>query len=428
MKKIALERIKIALEVIIAIVSIVGAIWLVQKLERNYAFLDWRYKLHQTIHTYAATAKGKPLTDQNTILVLIGDSDFWGNDYAGRLPISRERLAKLIIAISKLKPRVIAVDFNFCSPTMDGTLPENSGYEDETSKFVAAVRSISTPDCTVVLPKFLHIISTADRRYYTALPNRFDTIDPKLDKVAKFGHINLTKDFRIIPPAEALKDGTPVESFSRAIVQAFRPGHTDEGVDDTGIEYCGAYLDPGKFIIHSADEIAHAEEQNQLAELTAVFAGKIVIVGAGWTQYAAADPGDKYTPVNKVDSQYGPAGNMPAVFMHANWVESMLAERTGRPFSERLRSAIEFLIGLMAFLLFRNWVPLIHKKKTLMLTIQIVFFPAVVVFWVLISYLGFQNFGLFIDPLPGFVGAVLAIIDRMATQVWEWRQKAQAVR
>src|SRR6266480_3169819 len=98
---------KIALEVIIAVLFIVGAIWLVQKLEQNYAFLDWRYKLHQRIHTSAAAAKGKPLTDQNTILVLIGDSDFWGNDYAGRLPVNRGSLAKLIVAISKLKPRVI---------------------------------------------------------------------------------------------------------------------------------------------------------------------------------------------------------------------------------------------------------------------------------------------------------------------------------
>src|SRR5437763_1606914 len=364
---------KIALEVFIAGLFILGAIWLVQKLERNYAFLDWRYKLHQKIHTYAATAKGKPLTDQSTILVLIGDNDFWGNDYAGRLPVNRERLAKLIVAISKLKPRVIAVDFNFCSPTMDGTLTENSGYEDETGKFVEAVRSISSPDCTVVLTKFLHIVSTADRRYYTALPNRFDTIDPKLDEVAKFGHINLTKDFRIIPPAEILRDRTSVESFSRAIVHAFRPGRSDEEVDETGIAYCGAYLDPGKFIIHSADEITHAEEQHRVADLTGVFAGKIVIVGGGWTQYAAADPGDKYTPVNKVDSQYGPAGDMPAVFMHANWVESMLAGRTGRPFSETIRSTIEFFIGLMAFLLFRGWVPFIHKNKKLLLTMQILF-------------------------------------------------------
>jgi len=419
-----IPKLKIAGELLLAFALIVAAIGVVKKVERNYAFLDWRYWLHQKIQTYAARAKRKPLVSRDTILVLIGDSDFWGNEYEGRLPINRKRLGELLIAIAKLKPKVIGVDFNLCSPTMDGTLKENWRFEQESKDFANAVRSVSSPECTVVLPKFLHIISTPEPGYYVGLPNRFDGVDPKLSEVARLGYINLTPDFRIIPRTVVLQDETSVESFSRAIVHAFRPDLSAADSDDDSVEYCGAYLD--KFNTFSADEIRRAEQDGRLKELTEEFSGRVVIVGAGWTRYSAADPNDKYTAVDKIDTQDGPVGKIPAVYIHANWVESMLSGRTGAPLNESLRFVIEFVIGLLAFLLFRGWLPWIRKRKRLLFTLRIIFFPLALLFWVLVSYFGFQNFGLFVDPVPGFAGAFLALIDRMVAKIWQWRKDARA--
>jgi hypothetical protein len=416
---------KVVIEVVVAILFVLGGMWIVEKLERNYSFLDWRYKLHQKIHTYAAQVKGKPIADQNTIVVLIGDNEFWKGDYAGRTPTNEDSLAKLIGSLSKLKPRVIALDFNFCSQTMDGSLLESDLYQKETKAFLDAVRGASSQECTVVLTRFLHIISTPDRGYYVALPNKFDGVDPGLEKIARFGHINLPFEHRIIPPRVILKDGSAVDSFSQAIVDAFRLPENDPDIDsdDDAPTYCGAYLDQSKFVVHYADEIVKADDMH-LGELRRIFAGKIVIVGAGWTEDAAADPNDRYTPVSTIDSQNSPAGEMPAVFVHANWVESILAGRTGRQFSKLWLSTIEFCIGFLSFLLFRGWIPWLQKTPKLLLLFQIAYFPVVVLFWILVSYLGFQNFGFFIDPVTSLVGALLALTDRAVAKVWEWRKIA----
>jgi len=41
-----------------------------------------------------------------------------------------------------------------------------------------------------------------------------------------------------------------------------------------------------------------------------------------------------------------------------------------------------------------------------------------------VSYFFFQNLGLFIDPLPGLVGALLALVERVIAKVLEWRKMA----
>lgn len=418
--------IKKFIEIAIAILCIVGSIQIVQKLEEDYEFLDWRYWAHQGIHTRAAKWRGKPLADQHTIVVLIGD-EFWTDEYAGRTPLNKTKLAELILDLARLSPRVIALDFNFCSPTMDGSLGEHESYRSETKTFAEAVAKVSSSERTVVLTKFLHIAETPERGYYVALPNRFDGIEPNLSNVAKFGHINLTYDFRMIPQTVIVKDGSRVPSFSQAIAGAFRfPGSQKDVENDDGAEYCGAHLTRSQFVVHNAADILKADDK-RLDELRPTYAGKIVIVGAGWTEHAAADPNDKYTPVNTTDSRYGPAGDMPAVFLHANWVESILADRTGKQFSEHKRSIVEFVVGLLAFLLFRGWLPWVGKMPRLLWVLQISYFPAVIILWILVSYLGFQNFGLFIDPLSGLVGALLALGERAVSEILRWRKLARRV-
>ena len=100
---------------------------------------------------------------ENTIIVLIGDNEFWKGSYAGRAPVNKKNLGDLILSLSKLKPRVIALDFNFCSPTIDGSVVENNVYLDETRAFSEAVKNVSASECTVVLTKFLHVVSSPER-------------------------------------------------------------------------------------------------------------------------------------------------------------------------------------------------------------------------------------------------------------------------
>jgi hypothetical protein len=410
-------------EVVVALLFILGSIWIVQKTEDDYAFLDWRYRLHRYVHNLSDRLKGKTPRADSTIIVLIGDEEFWKGSYAGRTPVNKSNLAALIRALADLKPRVIALDFNFSAPTIDGSLLDNEVYQPETRDFVEAVRDVSSPDCTIVLTKFLHPIYDPDGGYYVALPNRFDRFQPEI-KDAKFGYINLPYDFRFIPLTVVLGDGTRLESFSEAIVRSFDLTGRKLDIDQDDAEnYCGTYLDEGKFVVRQAADIVGANK-NQINELKHSFAGKIVIVGAGWSVDAAADPREKDSLVEKVDSRYTPAGTMAAVFLHANWVESILADRTGKQFPKKARWIIEFSIGLIAFLLFRGWIPGINKRPRMLLTFQIIYFPAIVLLWLLVSYFFFLNLGLFIDPLPGLVGALLALGERVIAKVLEWRKMA----
>lgn len=412
------------IELFFAVLLVMGAVWLIQQLEKAHAFIAWRYRLHQGIHTYAAELRDKPLKDHNTIVVLIADNEFWKGNYSGRTPLNEDNLGQLLLALSKLKPRVIALDFNFCAQTTDGSVLESDIYKKESQKFVDDVK-IASKECTVVLSRFLRVVwGACGPEYYVALPNKFDAIDPNLKDVVRFGHINLTHDFRSIPETIVTKDGSAVNSFSQAIVKAFLPPENDpDNEKDTAINYCGAYLNQSQFMVHSADEIMNAKDA-QLEQLKEDFLGRIVIVGGAWNQYLAADPNDRYAPTNAVDSHVGPAGAMPAVFMHANWVESMLADRTGREFSEFWRSAIEFVIGVLSFILFVGWLSDPRWAPKLIILLQIAFFPAVILFWILMSYLGFQNFGFFVDPTPGLLGALLALVERVGTKVWKWRNAA----
>ena len=414
---------KIVIEVVIALLFIMGSIWIVQKTEEDYAFLDWRYRLHQHTHNCANRLRGKTPRGDNTIVVLINDEEFWKGSYAGRIPVNKSNLAVLIRDLAKLKPRVIALDFNFSSPTVDGSLIDNEVYQHEAKDFAEAVRDVSSPDCTIVLTKFLHPVYQPDGGYFVALTNRFDAFQSEM-KDAKFGYINLPYDFRFIPLTVVLNDGSPIDSFSEAIVRAYDLTGKKLEIDQDGAEnYCGSYLEQSKFVVRYTNDISKANE-SQVNELKRLFAGKIVIVGAGWSVDGAPDPTEQRSLVETVDSRNTPAGTMAAVFLHANWVESILADRTGKQFSKKARTVIEFCVGLLAFLLFRGWVPWIRKRPKMQLALRIIYFPVVGLLWLFISYLFFQNLGLFIDPLPGLVGALLALGERVIAKVLEWRKIA----
>ena len=60
----------------------------------------------------AQGVSGKYPYDKNTVVVLIGDKEFWGTELARRSPLNREYLARLVVALDKLDPKVIALDNN----------------------------------------------------------------------------------------------------------------------------------------------------------------------------------------------------------------------------------------------------------------------------------------------------------------------------
>jgi CHASE2 domain-containing sensor protein len=415
---------KTVAEVVVAVLLIVASIWVVQKLEDHYAFLDWRYWAHQRLHKFSAQMRGTQPYDRNTIIVLIGDDDFWRGDYAGRLPLNKKKLSELLLALDRLEPKVVALDLNFSSPTQDGSVIENDIYRQETAAFATAVKTVSR-NRSVVLTKVLLVTPDA----YVALPNRFDDFKTEMEK-ARFGYITLPFDYRLIPLSVVTKDQTPLDSFSEAIVRAFDLTGEALRIDqqDSQNVVCGPYLEKDKFVTFDSHKIMAADaDKSRREELKPKFSGKIVIVGGGWTVSAAGNSGSKIDPADLTDSRYTPAGTMPAVFLHANWVESILTSGgTGKELSDATRWVIEFSLGLLGFFVVRGWLPWLRNSPRLLIVCQIMFVPILFLFWLVMSYLFFQNFGLFVDPFAGFVGAIWALGENVTEKVMAWRGAALA--
>lgn len=368
--------------------------------------LDLSYKAYAFNQCMTAKLKGD-LWDHNTVVVLIGDDDFWKGNYARRTPINHEELAKLIRVLDGYGPKVIALDFDFASPTPDGNPVQREEYKGETKILADTIHEITTrPDLanrrTVVLPRTLGW----DAESFFTEPDVYDAFSSEVAQ-ARFGYILLLHDHRRVPLSIVLRDGIRLDSFSEAITRAFDlTGNALQcDTQDKSVVFGGGFLYEDQFDHYEADQIINAD-----ADTRAFFAqklgGRIVIIGAGWSK-------DGYNRGERVDQLLTPVGKIPAVFMHANWVESMLASRTAKPLGKWPRRLLEFMVGIAAYLFFTR-----HIWWPAKLLIYVV---GIVVFWLGIAYLSFQNLNIFLDPVTP---SLMAFAKAAYEQIHHWKRDA----
>src|SRR3569623_429399 len=128
-------------------------------LETNEQLFEVRYFLYQ----WFQNASPWPLYSRDTVVVLIDDETYWKREPAGRVPINREFLAKLVKKVAEARPAIIALDFDLRSPdptgketatTGDGsvTLCEREEYVEETATLLKTLQALSA-SCKIVLPR-----------------------------------------------------------------------------------------------------------------------------------------------------------------------------------------------------------------------------------------------------------------------------------
>lgn len=382
---------------IYAALLIALGIGIAEQMEEHYAFLDVRYKAYQLTQDAAARLKGE-LYDHNTVLILIEDEEFWKGSYEGRRPVNQNSLAELIAALDEYKPKVIALDFDFSSPVPDGSILEHQTYVGETKNFLKTLRGLKSKP-KIILPRTLGV---EDGFYVTesAVYDKSDVGD------SSFGYIDLPGDYRMIPPSLPLKNGSRLDSFAIAVVDAF---------DLTGKAlvwdrqyrssvYAAGYLYEEQFVRYSAREILCPSPPIH-GELTEKVPGKIVIVGGAWSK-------DAYDRGRRIDERYTPVGWVPAVFLHANWVESMLGSRMAQPVRRLPRWTLELLLGFAGYYVFTRKIWLGWKAFYLL---------GVVLLWLGIAYVSSQNLGLFFDP---FTPSLVSVGKAAFEQINHWRTTA----
>ena len=134
-----------------------------------------------------------------------------------------------------------------------------------------------------------------------------------------------------------------------------------------------------------------------------------MIVGGAWNRYA-------YGRGPRIDERTTPADTAPAVFLHANWVESILQQRAAKPVAHWIAIALEVVVGFFGYAVFT------YRMRWYWKAIYLVSLAA---FWLIVAYVSAQNLGLFFDPLtPTLVGVGKAAYE----EIHEWYKDAKKYR
>lgn len=389
-----------------AIIILIG-IAIGEWMEARYAFLDFRYKGYQVTQSWAARLKDD-LYDHHTVLVLVGDQEYWAGNYEGRSPINKTHLGELVTALDQYQPKVVALDFYFSSPKPDGSILEHDKFKKETADLAKALRELKSKP-KIILPKTLGI----EDGFYRADSAVYDQSDVG---GAQFGYIDLPGDYRMIPPSLPLKDGQRLDSFSEAIVRAFDLTGKALQWDRNDEQECFAsgLLSEAQLSSYSATDVLHPDEATR-AELAHEAKGNIVIIGGAWSK-------DAFGRGTRVDTRYTPVGSVPAVFLHAAWVESMLASRTARPMRTLPKWLLELFLGFLTYKMFTHAFFVDRRfSRWINYSIRLAYLIVMVCFWLFVAYVTSQNFGVFFDP----VIPTLASLGKAAyEQIDDWRVAA----
>jgi CHASE2 domain-containing sensor protein len=352
----------------------------------------WITGYRYSFHRFLQNTSPKRAVDRDTVVVTIGDDEYWKGSLQGRVPIKRDYLARVIEALDVAEAKVIALDFDLRSPTPDGKPVESPDYADETKKFLETVRRVA-PRRAVVLPRTIwknggEYITNAD------IYNGYDFGSPNVFE----GYIALPYDRLKIPLTLKLREGMPLDSFSMAIVRAFRPRALDDLPQAIDALY-GSFINEKDFDRKTAHEVLDADP-NVLREY---LGGRVVIVGGAWSKWA-------YGIGQRIDIHETPMGSMPGAYLHANYVEAILGMRTYAPFGERVVKVIEWLVIAGMTFGFAAFDDQVRKVGI------------VVISWILLglfSYFSFINLGIIFDL---FVPALSVTVHWFFEYWWEMLQ------
>jgi CHASE2 domain-containing sensor protein len=362
------------------------------------SWLAVRYQVYQWLQTLTP----RQVYPRRTVLVLVGDEEYWKGELAGRVPIKRTYLAKLLRALDSANPLLIAFDFDLRSPTPEGDIREHPDYHEETQEFLETVKVVSHKR-PIVLPRTVKFDN--DQQCYRLDPAIFGGFDFEGGKVLE-GYITLPYDLRQVPLTVKTKDMPPIDSFAGAIVRATdqRAIQYAKGIDcktENALPY-GGYVKAEDFSQFLGSYILNAEPSTLRAELN----HKIVIVGAAWHSLMLGRG-------QQIDTHFTPVGWLGGPFIHANYTEAWLDSRIYEPWTEDKESVIKIIFSIAIAIVFA-----LVKEYPWNPIVAILIIASVLLSF---SYILFHNLGVFFDP---FVLIILLTGHVVIEQICEWKSEA----
>ena len=366
-------------------------------LDRQAIWIQWRYRAYQALQR---TNVRQPEV-MRTALVLVTDEEYWKGELARRVPLKRDYLAKLLIALERADPAAIVIDFDLRSPMQDGPLKDHKDYRLENRKFFEAIRSVSAK-CPIVLPAAMQSATNGE---YDVERSIYDGELDCEDCHIGMGYAEVPQDVRRVPIPLRLKDGLLINSLASAVVRFVNKDlHqmiTRQAVDSNETLPFGSFIPAKSFPVTSATHVLKADPKLLTSELRQ----RVVIIGAGWSRLSYGRGGLGETIVT-------PAGTMAEVYVQANYIEALLDRRTSAAPSDHLAKIIEVFFALAFAWLFSR------KDGALIKALIFLGFLFVIPIF---TYVLLQNFGIYFDF---FIPLVLLGGHAAIEQVIEWRGAA----
>jgi CHASE2 domain-containing sensor protein len=303
------------------VVVVIVAEYLVGVMDDKGLGVSYRYRFYAWLQRKNPT---KP-ADRNTVVVLIGDEEYWKGKPQHRTPINRSYLAELLRRLDAANAKVIAFDFDLRSPTPDGNPLESPDYQRETQAFLETVKQVAA-NRSVVLSRAIWQNDDGDYGLDSMVYDDFDFGSPKVS----FGFIQLPYDKRKVPLQLDLGGGNRVDSFALAIARAFRPTIAERLPQSKEAPY-GTFLEREDFkcCTLSAQQVLAGDLKaiKDGADGKEGVDGHVVIVGGDWNKLALGRGGSP-------DSHETPVGPMLGAFLHGNYVEAILNSTVYPPLGE----------------------------------------------------------------------------------------------
>jgi CHASE2 domain-containing protein len=385
-------------------------------IEDHRWWTDMRYRATQVMQDVSVWIK-RPLYTlypKRTALVFVGDQEYWSDELAGRSPIKRDYLARLIDAVDKAGADVIALDFDLRAPLANPSR-DFPAYVEENTQLVDTIQSLAARHRHIVLATS---IKFAGANGYQEQGNVYDdhgifpAVSSELCPTISRGYVQLPYDIRRVPlplPLDTDPSST-VESLATAIVKCVDPvayaRTVNSGKDE--LPFAG-YIPLKNFPLSRAGQEGENDKQEGMSASEVLgtrcatercLHGKIVIISGNWNS-RAFDVGPR------VDLHGSPVGIVPGAMIHANYVEAMLSDRAFSPLPKWLVRSVEILavvlLTLVLALISSGWLQFAAVVGTTLFMLVLNFF--------------LQDLGMFFDF---FVPTVMLLGHVVAHKIYEW--------
>lgn len=278
--------------------------------------------------------------------VEVDDDTFYGPHCSGTIPTNRAFLGDLALKVAEQSPAVIAFDFQWKG--MNGRAGDAQIRDKDNEHLLEAIAKITATGIPVVVTTGL--ARQADGSWIRQA-NVYE--DSSLPTGALVGHINLPIDKRKIALKMKSWDWRhtrqdDLNSLSLQVISAYESelGIWPRTVDDNAIKNSatrewvfGGFFEPSAFPSISAQKLLDGD-----LRAASLCRHRIVLIGGTW-----------HNPDGTlIESFPSPVGVVPGLFLHANYIESLLDNRFKQAVPKWLAVMVDFCLAMLMYLSFHS--------------------------------------------------------------------------